>query len=100
MGTEPGEQLHEEPQSERGPQDSRDAGPGEPGTGQTDREPGSLDQKEVQSTAEPGADPAAAGGSLPPGDAEPATPPYEGRTTSTKDGRPEHDDHVDSGGMQ
>ncbi|AII07727.1 hypothetical protein C8E05_5146 [Rhodococcus wratislaviensis] len=100
MGTEPGTQLHEEPQSERGPQGSRDAGPDQAGAGQTDRKPGSLDQEEVTSSGEPGTNPTPAGGSLPPGDAEPAIPPYDGRTTSTKEGRPEHDAHVDSGGMQ
>ncbi|TQC48289.1 hypothetical protein EEB14_15585 [Rhodococcus sp. WS4] len=100
MGTEPGKQLHDEPQSERGPKGSRDAGPDQAGTGQTDRQPGSLDQEEVTSTAEPGKNTAPAAGSLPPGDAEPAIPPYDGRTTSTKEGRPEHDDHVDVGGMQ
>ncbi|MBC2641029.1 MULTISPECIES: hypothetical protein [unclassified Rhodococcus (in: high G+C Gram-positive bacteria)] len=100
MTTEPGKQLHEEPQSERGPEGSRDAGPDQAGAGQTDREPGSLDQEEVRSTTEAGTNPAAAAGSSTPGDAEPAIPPYEGRTTSTKDGRPEHDEHVDSGGMQ
>lgn len=38
---------------------------------------------------------AGGGASLAPGDAEPAIPPYEGRTTSTAEGRPEHDEHVD-----
>lgn len=100
MGTEPGKQLHEEPQSERGPQGSRDAGPDRAGVGEAGRESGSLDQEEVTSTAEEGTNPAPAAGSLPPGDAEPAIPPYDGRTTSTQQGRPEHDDHVDTGGMQ
>lgn len=100
MGTEPGKQLQEEPQSERGPKGARDAGPDQAGAGETDREPGSLEQEETKSTAEPGANPAAAGGSLPPGDAKPAIPPYDGRTTSTKEGRPAHDEHVDADGMQ
>ncbi|BAH51928.1 hypothetical protein, partial [Rhodococcus opacus] len=100
MTTEPGKQLHEEPQSERGPQGSRDAGPDQAGADETGREAGSLNQEEVASTAEQGRNPTAAAGSLPPGDAEPPIPPYEGRTTSTQSGRPEHDDHVDSGGTQ
>ncbi|MFC9361014.1 hypothetical protein ACFTZB_31120 [Rhodococcus sp. NPDC057014] len=100
MSTEPGKQLQEEPQSERGPKGSRDAGPDQAGTSQAGREQGSLDQEEVTSTAEPGRNPAPAGGSLPPENAEPAIPPYEGRTTSTKEGRPEHDEHVDASGMQ
>ncbi|QYA99934.1 hypothetical protein I1A62_01975 (plasmid) [Rhodococcus sp. USK10] len=100
MATEPGAQLPEEPQSERGPKGSRDAGPDHAGASQAGREQGSLDQEEVTSTGEHGPNPTPAGGSLPPGDAEPAIPPYEGRTTSTKEGRPEYDEHVDSGGMQ
>ena len=62
MGTEPRKQLHEEPQSERGPEGSRDAGPDQAGAGQTDRKPGSLDQEEVTSSAEQGTNPAPAGG--------------------------------------
>jgi len=57
MGTEPGTQLHEEPQSERGPKGSRDAGPDQAGAGQTDRKPGSLNQEEVTSSAESGTNP-------------------------------------------
>ncbi|MEZ5152260.1 hypothetical protein [Rhodococcus zopfii] len=97
MGTEPGRHLQEEPQSERGPKGSRDTGADEAGGGPADRPAGSFDQEEMQSS---GADDESAGaggeGSLPPGDAEPAIPPYEGRTTSTAEGRPEHDEHVDT----
>ncbi|MFC9553950.1 hypothetical protein ACFTWF_24205 [Rhodococcus sp. NPDC056960] len=100
MTTEPGKQLHEEPQSERGPEGSRDAGPDRAGADEAGREQGALGQEEVTSTAEGGTNPAPAAGSIPPAAAEPEIPPYEGRTTSTEDGRPEHDEHVDSGGMQ
>lgn len=97
MGTEPGQHLQEEPQSERGPKGSRDTGADEAGGGSTDRPAGSFDQEEMQTSgAEEESAGAGGGGSLPPGDAEPAIPPYEGRTTSTAEGRPEHDEHVDT----
>ncbi|MBH0120130.1 hypothetical protein ACWDUD_04375 [Rhodococcus sp. NPDC003382] len=97
MGTEPGQHLQEEPQSERGPKGSRDTGADAAGGGPADRPAGSFEQEEMQTG---GADDASAGTgggeSVPPGDAEPAVPPYEGRTTSTAEGRPEHDEHVDT----
>ncbi|MCQ4118446.1 hypothetical protein [Rhodococcus tibetensis] len=106
MGTEPGEQLQEEPQAARGPAGSRDSGPDEAGAGPSDRKSGSLDQEEVATTGEAGTDPGRehvagpAGGSTPPGNAQAATPPYDGRTTSTAEGRPEHDEHVDANRLQ
>ncbi len=50
MGTEPGQHLHEEPQSERGSKGSRDTGADEAGGGPTDRPAGAFDQEEMQSS--------------------------------------------------
>lgn len=43
MSDQPGEQLQEEPQDERGPIGSRDTGSDEPGGGPVDRPSGSAD---------------------------------------------------------
>jgi hypothetical protein len=40
MSDQPGEQLEEEPQEERGPEGSRDTGSDEPASGPADREEG------------------------------------------------------------
>ena len=42
--TEPGAQLQEEPQSERGPMGSRDTGSDEPAAGPSDRPAGTSDE--------------------------------------------------------
>jgi hypothetical protein len=44
MSEEPGSRLEEEPQSERGPQGSRDTGSDEPGGGPADRPAGASDE--------------------------------------------------------
>ena len=44
MTDTPGEQLSEEPQSERGPMGSRDTGSDEPGGGPVDRPEGQVDE--------------------------------------------------------
>ncbi|WP_420752349.1 hypothetical protein [Rhodococcus sp. O3] len=97
MDAEPGQNLQEEPQSERGPKGSRDTGADAAGGGTADRPAGSFDQEEMQTGGAEG-ESAGTGGRdpVPPGDVEPAVPPYEGRTTSTTEGRPEHDEHVDT----
>lgn len=43
MSDQPGEQLDEEPQAERGPAGSRDTGSDEPGGGPVDRPAGTAD---------------------------------------------------------
>ncbi|MFC0454050.1 hypothetical protein [Rhodococcus jostii] len=96
MSTDPGGHVQEEPQSERGSEGSRDAGPDE-GGGSVERPAGTFDDEEMQSSGASGEGGGApAGGSLPLGDAEPAIPPDEGRTTSAAEGRPERDDNVDA----
>lgn len=45
MSEEPGEQLDEEPQEERGPEGSRDTGSDEPGGGPVDRPVGKADEE-------------------------------------------------------
>jgi len=45
MSQEPGEQLDEEPQEERGPEGSRDTGSDEPGGGPVDRPAGKADEE-------------------------------------------------------
>lgn len=45
MSEEPGEQLNEEPQTERGPEGSRDTGSDEPGGGPVDRPAGKADEE-------------------------------------------------------
>lgn len=45
MSEQPGANLDEEPQSERGPKGSRDTGSDEPGGGPVDRPEGTSDEK-------------------------------------------------------
>jgi len=45
MSEEPGEQLDEEPQTERGPEGSRDTGSDEPSGGPVDRPAGKADEE-------------------------------------------------------
>lgn len=45
MSEQPGANLEEEPQSERGPEGSRDTGSDEPGGGPADRPEGTGDEK-------------------------------------------------------
>jgi len=45
MSEEPGEQLEDEPQTERGPQGSRDTGSDEPEGGPVDRPSGKADEE-------------------------------------------------------
>ncbi|PPJ25483.1 hypothetical protein C5E45_25700 [Nocardia nova] len=81
------EHLSEEPQSQRGAKGSRDTGSNTPGGGSTDRPAGTFDQEEVTSARDQnqsGGD-VATTGTLPPGDAEPAVPPYEGRRTGAEE---------------
>jgi hypothetical protein len=80
------EHLSEEPQSERGAKGSRDAGSDKPGGGTADRPAGTFDQEEVTSTRDhnPAEGNIGTTGTVPPGDAEPAIPPYEGRRTSAE----------------
>jgi hypothetical protein len=81
------EHLPEEPQSERGAKGSRDTGSDTPGGGSADRPTGTLEQEEVTSARDhdPTEDQIATSGTRPPGGAEPAVPPYEGRRTSAEE---------------
>ena len=45
MSDQPGEQLDEEPQAERGPESSRDTGSDEPSGGPADRPAGKSDEE-------------------------------------------------------
>ncbi|RMI32093.1 hypothetical protein EBN03_13815 [Nocardia stercoris] len=78
--------LSEEPQSARGAQGSRDTGSDTPDGGSADRPAGTFDEEEVTSTRDhnPTQENIGGSGTLPPGDAEPAIPPYEGRRTSAE----------------
>jgi hypothetical protein len=83
-----GQHLSEEPQAERGEPGSRDTGSDKPSGGPTDRPEGAVGgAEEVPSHG--GAEEAQYGGpgTRPPGDAEPAVPPYEGRQTTAKPGQ-------------
>jgi hypothetical protein len=51
MSEEPGEQLQEEPQSERGSEGSRDTGSDEPSGGSVDRPAGTADEESDTSVA-------------------------------------------------
>ncbi|MBV7703933.1 hypothetical protein NOVA_14225 [Nocardia nova] len=81
------EHLSEEPQSQRGAKGSRDTGSNAPGGGPTDRPAGTFDQEEVTSARDQNQseDDVATTGTRPPGDAESAVPPYEGRRTSVEE---------------
>lgn len=76
----------EEPQSEHGAKGTRDTGSDTPGGGSADRPAGTIDEEEVTSTRDhnPTEENVGSTGTLPPEDAEPAVPPYEGRRTSTE----------------
>ena len=86
MNTPREQQLTEESQSERGgpgsgEPGSRDTGSDRPSAGTADRDSGKLDDQEESPDAQ---DPSIYGGTgeLPPQDAKPFIPPYEGRTES------------------
>ena len=73
---------------------------GAPGAddGPADRPSGAIEDGVVSSTADPDAEIEHTGGAVvPPGDAEPVLPPYEGRNESTRDGTPGRGDNVVSG---
>ena len=60
MSDQPGEQLEEEPQQERGPEGSRDTGSDEPSGGPVDRPEGKSDEEsdtavDPQEAQQPGA---------------------------------------------
>lgn len=88
----PGDQLTEEPQAERGgpgsgEPGSRDTGSDKPSAGTADRDSGTLDDQ-----ADPPEDPPIYGGTgeLPPRDTKPLLPPYEGRSTTQTNPRSGH----------
>ncbi|WP_428341567.1 hypothetical protein [Mycobacterium sp.] len=80
----PGEQLSQEPQSERGETGSRDTGSDKPGGGPADRTEGRVDDKSLQSQGGSGEGDFGGTGTHPPEDTGAAVPPYEGRQTSAK----------------
>lgn len=83
--TTPGQQLSEEPQSERGDIGSRDTGSDRPSGGPTDRPEGDVEgSEEVPSHGGSEENQYGGAGTLPPQNTPPATPPYEGRQTSAK----------------
>lgn len=68
------------------------------GDGPANRPSGAIEDGIVSSTADPDADIEYDGGAVvPPGDAEPVLPPYEGRNRSTADGTPGRGENVMSG---
>jgi hypothetical protein len=80
----PGEQLSEEPQSERGATGSRDTGSDKPSGGPTDRPEGAVDDEAVPSHSGSEEGKFGGAGTRPPEDTGAALPPYEGRQTSSK----------------
>ena len=84
--TTPGDQLSEEPQSERGETGSRDTGSDLPGGGPTDRPEGAIEGDEsVPSHGDDSeGDQVGGTGNLTPQATAPAVPPYEGRQTEAK----------------
>jgi hypothetical protein len=80
----PGEQLSEEPQSERGEPGSRDTGSDKPSGGPTDRPEGAVEDKAVPSHGGSEEGKFGGPGTRPPEDTGAALPPYEGRQTSAK----------------
>ncbi len=82
-----GNHPSEEPQSQRGAEGSRDTGSDSPGGGPADRPAGAFEEDEVTSAPaqDPHSDNPGSTGTLPPHDAEPATPPYEGRRTGAEE---------------
>jgi hypothetical protein len=83
--TTPGNDLSEEPQSERGEPGSRDTGSDRPSGGPVDRPEGAIPGDEAV-PSHGGSEEGQVGGAgnLPPQAAEPAVPPYEGRQTEAK----------------
>ncbi len=83
--TTPGNQISEEPQSERGEFGSRDTGSDRPSGGPTDRPEGAVKGDEAV-PSHGGSEEGQVGGAgtLPPQAAESALPPYEGRQTEAK----------------
>jgi hypothetical protein len=83
--TTPGDQLPEEPQSERGEMGSRDTGSDRPSGGPTDRPEGAI-QGHESVPSHGGAEEGQVGGAgnLTPQATAPAVPPYEGRQTEAK----------------
>jgi hypothetical protein len=80
-----GQHLSEESQAERGEPGSRDTGSDKPSGGPTDRPEGAVGgAEEVPSHGDGEEGPYGGPGTHPPGDAEPAVPPYEGRQTTAK----------------
>jgi hypothetical protein len=80
----PGEQLSEEPQSERGERGSRDTGSDQPGGGPTDRAEGTVGDEAVPSHGGSEEGNFGGTGTRPPEDTGSAMPPYEGRQTTAK----------------
>ena len=83
--TTPGDQLSEEPQSERGDMGSRDTGSDRPSGGPTERPEGAVQGDEAV-PSHGGSEEGQVGGTgnLTPQASAPATPPYEGRQTEAK----------------
>lgn len=74
-----GGHLAEEPQEERGAPGSRDTGSDQAAGGESGREPGDLDQREVTSAEEENEKHTTEFTNAPPQNSERAVPPYEGR---------------------
>jgi hypothetical protein len=79
-----GEQLAEEPQSERGEIGSRDTGSDKPSGGPTDRPEGAVADEAVPSHGGSEEGNFGGAGTTPPADTGAALPPYQGRQTSAK----------------
>lgn len=84
----PGQNLSEEPQEERGAPGSRDTGSDQPSAGPTDRQSGTYQGDEAVPSygGSGGSGPQGGTGTMPPQDTPPAVPPYEGRKTSASGG--------------
>jgi hypothetical protein len=81
----PGNQLSEEPQSERGEMGSRDTGSDQASGGPAERPEGAIQgHEEVPSHGGSAEEQSGGAGNLPPQHTEPAVPPYEGRQTEAK----------------
>lgn len=94
----PDEHLSEEPQEARGAPGSRDTGSDQPSGGPTDRPSGTYKGDESV-PAHGGAEASADKTTRPPGDAEPAVPPYEGRQRTAKpEGQQTEDQGARTGG--
>lgn len=92
----------EDPQEERGAPGSRDTGSDEPSGGPTNRPSGTYRGDETVPAHDESGAPSDTGSSkteMPPSDAEPAVPPYEGRQTTAKpDDGAEDDGSARTGG--